>query len=279
MQKQSVVALALAGASFLPSLVSAQYASSVVSYTPGTGVNASYTTPAVALGAPTTFIGYQNADVFNPAYDSIHLVSVGVGGSLTVQFNTPIFNQLDNPYGIDFQIFGNTGFTVTNVFDLETFQYIGTPATDGALFGNNTGATRVSVSADGVNFYALNPSLAPVADGMFPLDAAGDPTKPVNPALKPGDFAGLTGEQIRALYSGSGGGTGYDIAWAQDGNGGSVVLGSISYVRLEVLSGKSDVDAIVAVVPEPATWSLAGLGGVAWLAVRRRRNAAVGSAK
>ena len=74
---------------------------------------------------------------------------------------------------------------------------------------------------------------------------------------------------IRSLYNGSGGGTGYDISWAQDGGGQSVFLPSISFVRVDVLSGKSEIDAISA-VPEPG-WS--GLVAVALLMVwfRRRR--------
>jgi hypothetical protein len=254
--------LALAGL-LVSSTLHAQYADSVVSYTPGSGVSPAYTDPARALGAPTTFIGYQNADPFNPPYLSSDLVSVGAGGSLTVQFSTPILNSPDHPYGLDFIIFGNSGFVITNG------DFSGGGITDGSLFANNTGATRVWVSADNITYYVLNPALAPVADGLFPTDSEGDFHQPVNPALTQSDFAGKNLAGIRSLYAGSGGGTGYDISWAQDGFGQSVFLPSISYVRLEVLSGKSEVDAF-SVVPEPGAWALALMGSALLIWKRRQ---------
>jgi hypothetical protein len=233
----------------------AQYADSVVSYTSGTGVNASYTDPTRALGSPTVYNGYQNTDPFNPAYQSTDLVSVGAGGSLTLAFNSPILNDPTHPFGLDFIIFGNTGF-------VEDFS---TRTTDGSLFGNNTGTTRVWVSADNLTYYELDPTRAPTVDGLFPTDAAGAFSQPVNPALTSSSFAGLDLAGIRTLYHGSGGGTGYDISWAEDSGGHSVFLPSISYVRVDVLSGKSEIDAVAA-VPEPGSLAIALAGAVIfWL--------------
>jgi hypothetical protein len=246
---------------------SAQFAATVVSYNAGAGTAAAYQDPSRALGSPTAFIGYQNTDPFNPAYAASHLVSVGAGGWLTVAFSQPVLNS-PHPFGRDFNIFGNAGFIITNSFD-DNWNYIGTPATDGSLFAQNSGATRVSVSGDGVNFFTLNPALAPTVDTLFPTDAAGDFGLPMNPALHQGSFAGLDLDGIRALYAGSGGGAAYDISWAQDGGGNSVVLGSISYVRIEVLSGKAEIDALVA-VPEPSALALS-LVGLGALLVRRQR--------
>ncbi|HEX5220408.1 MAG TPA: PEP-CTERM sorting domain-containing protein, partial [Verrucomicrobiae bacterium] len=70
--------------------------------------------------------------------------------------------------------------------------------------------------------------------------------------------------------NGSGGGRGFDIAWAQDGLGNSVLLDSISFVRVEVLSGNAEIDGF-AVVPEPASASLLLLGSLACWASRRRQ--------
>jgi hypothetical protein len=263
-----VPALAVACALTLTQTGRAQFASSVISYNAGSGTTAAYQDPTRSLGAPTTFIGYQDADPFNPAYSASHLVSVGAGGSLTLAFNQPIFNT-SHAFGLDFNIFGNTGFIITNSTD-ENWNYIGTPATDGSLFAANEGVTRVSVSSDGLNFFTLNPLLAPTVDTLFPSDTAGDFRVPVNPGLNNGSFAGLDLAGIRALYAGSGGGAGYDISWAQDGFGNSVALGSISFVRIEVLSGKAEIDALVA-VPEPTTLSLAFFGISALIIARRSR--------
>ena len=250
---------ALALASFVVFLapdVRAQYADSVVSYTSGTGVGAGYTNPDRALGAPTTFIGYQDSDPFNAPYDSSHLVSVGGGGSLTVHFNTPIQNSGANPFGLDFTIFGNAGFVDADYPN---------GVADGSLYGANGGVTHVSVSADGVNFYLLNPALAPTVDGLFPADSSGNFQLPLNPALTGADFAGKDLAGIRALYNGSGGGTSYDLSWAQGAS-----LTSVSFVRIEVLSGKSEIDAVVT-VPEPGAISLGMLSLGAFCFVRRKK--------
>jgi hypothetical protein len=258
-KKFLVTTLVVAGAA--SHIVSAQFATSVTSYQPGSGPAAAFQDPTRALGAPTVFIGYQDADPFNAPYAATDLVSVGTGGSLTLAFSQPIRNT-SHAFGLDFNIFGNSGFVITNG------DYAGGGITDGSLYGQNYGSTRVSVSADNVNFFTLNPMLAPLVDGYFPSDAAGDFRLPMNPALTGSSFAGLNLAGIRALYAGSGGGTGFDISWAQDGLGNAVALGSISYVRIEVLDGKSEIDAIVA-VPEPTTWALLLLG--AGTLIRERR--------
>jgi len=257
-------ALAAASLSVVPSL-NAQYADSVIAYSAGSGVSATFLDPTRAVGAPTTFIGYQNADPFNPPFLNSDLVSVGAGGSLTVQFSTPILDDPSHAFGRDFIIFSNSGFIITNG------DFSGGGITDGSLFANNTGTTRVSVSADNLTYYTLNPALAPTVDGLFPTDASGNFLLPVNPALTGNDFAGKDLNGIRTLYSGSGGGTGYDISWAQDGLGNSVFLPSISFVRVEVLSGKSEVDAF-AIVPEPGMSAFGLLAlGASLLGIRRVR--------
>lgn len=231
--------LALAGLFVVPVLVQAQFATSVVAYVPGTGVSASYTNSAVALGAPSSTDTYGDpVDPFDPPWQNSQIVSVGAGGSLTLQFDPPIINDPTHPFGLDFIIFGNAGFIITNG------DYTGGGVTDGSLFGNNSGVTRIEVSADGTNWFMLNPALAPTADGLYPNDATGDPGIPVNPALTNGSFAGLGLAGIRALYNGSAGGTGYDLAWAQDTNGNFVNVPIARFVRLDVLSGKADIDAV-----------------------------------
>ena len=228
----------------------AQFADAVVAYTPGMGVSASYTNPASALGEPsriTPGIFGGPVDPFNSAYLGSQLVSVGAGGSLTLEFNTPISNSPANPFGLDFIIFGNAGFAITNG------NYSGGGITDGSMYGNNTGSTRVSVSMDGATFYTLNPALAPTVDTLFPTDGAGDFSLPVNPALTNGAFGGQGLAGIAARYGGSGGGAGYDLAWAQDTNGAPVTLNSARYVRVDVLSGKSEIDGMAAVSPAALT--------------------------
>ena len=205
MKKILFVSLALAGW-ILNAHAADGYANSVVSYNPGVGYDPGYTNAVAALGEPARVTpgAYGGpVDPFDPPYLPSQLVSIGEGGSLTVKFKTPILNHPHNPFGVDFIIFGNSFFVVTNDFDFTTFQWVGTPATDGSMFANNPGANRVSVSRDGKIFYVLNPALAPVVDGLFPTDGRGNFHKPVNPIFTQDDFSGLTLDDIRFLYNGS----------------------------------------------------------------------------
>jgi hypothetical protein len=263
---QTANSLLLSAFLAVPSLHAAGFANSVVSYNPGTGfakefgTGLGFTNTAAVLGEPSRVIlGAFGGpvDPFNPPYLRDQVLSIGAGGSLTVRFDSPILNHLANPFGIDFIIFGNSGFTITN----GNFSSGG--ITDGTLFGANSGATRVSVSADNVTYFPLSASLAPGVDGYFPTDGAGDFSKPLNPSLRGPDFSGKDLAGIRSLYAGSGGGAGFDIGWAQDATGQSANLSSISFLRVDVLSGASEIDAIVA-VPEPTSWML-GLLGLALL--------------
>lgn len=247
----------------------AGFADSVISYNPGTGFakefgsGLGFTNSVAVLGEPSRVTPGQfggPVDPFNPPYLRDQVLSIGSGGSLTVKFDSPILNLPGNPFGIDFIIFGNSGFVITNG------DFSGGGITDGSLFADNSGATRVSVSKDNVTYFTLNPSLTPTVDGLFPTDGSGNFQSAVNPALRGGSFAGRDLSGIRALYAGSGGGTGFDLGWAQDASGKSVDLSSINFIRVDVLSGASELDAIVA-VPEPAPWML-GMAGLALLLPR-----------
>jgi hypothetical protein len=242
------------------------WASTIVSYTPGAGVDPAYTDPAAALGEPARFTGvgvFPGAVTpFNPAWMPGEIVSIGPGGSLIVQFAQPVQNNPLNPFGIDFLIFGNAGYIDTSF-----------PAgVVGGMFG--VGGGMVEVSQNGSAWFTA-PGLA---DTSFPtlgyLDLSdpyaaspgailSDFTRPVNPAFS---AAGRSFAQIVSGYDGSGGGTGIDIA--------STGLNWIQYVRISNPSTAGinvDIDAfsIVTPIPSPSGLALLALGGAC--AVRRRR--------
>jgi hypothetical protein len=252
---------ALVGLSFIPFITQAQFASGVVSYNPGTGFSPNFTNSNAALGAPASGIGITP---FAPPFSTGQLVSVGAGGSLTLQFNTPIFNNAANPYGIDMMIFGNSFFVVSSGSGSSAI-------TSGAIF-TSTVSTRVEVSADGATWFTLDPNVAPNVGTLFPTDGTGNPFVPVNPALTSADFNGLNLSGIRALYGGSAGGAGFDLSWARDGDGNSVDLQSASFLRIDVLSGRTQIDAI-SIVPEPGAWMMGALGSILWLKFGCRRKA------
>src|ERR1043166_961541 len=182
--------LALASASIFATSTShaTGFADAVVGYDPGTGFANGFTNASSALGSPSSA-----ATPFSPPYRTNQIVSIGAQGFLSLRMGTPIVHSPASQYGIDFQIFGNSFFVITNG------NYSGGGITDGSVYGIGA-STSVKVSADGVSWYTLNPTLAPNVGGLFPTDGAGDPQMPVKPALTSSDFAGLGLAQIRSLY-------------------------------------------------------------------------------
>jgi hypothetical protein len=250
----SLLALASASVAFHLNAASL-HAGRIISYDPGVGYSPNFTHPEAALGEPSRVNPFGEAtDPFNPPYGTNQIVSIGAGGSLVVQFKKPILNHPRNIDRLDFTIFGNTGFIITNEFDLATFNWIGIPATDGSLFGESTGETRVSVSFDGHRFFTLNPLLAAGVDGFPPTDGAGNFGIPVDPKLSSAHFAGATLEDIRRLYDRSGGGASYDISWALDSKGRRVWLPMIRFIRIDVISGKAEIDGFAAIERAPWWW-------------------------
>ena len=240
----------------------AQWAAHVESYVPGVGVPAGMENPAHALGSPARMTTFGAVTPFNPAFDPPDLTSIGAGGSLVLRFDTPITDSPLHAFGIDFLVFGNTGYADAS---WPSGVWAG-------LLGFGGGA--IEVSADGSDWRPV----APLADSPFPTlgysDLAdpyapgpgllpADFTRPVDPSFTPG--AGTTYAEILAAYAGSGGGTGVDLS----GTG----LSSISYVRIRNLaaSGHLEIDALAAVsIPGPGGVALVAFAGAA--ALRRRRS-------
>ena len=239
------------------------FATSVISYTPGTGIGADYITgdpfsdPSTALGRPTVdttgddwYFPVSEAApivaVYQP-FRAYELVTVGGGGSLTVKFDNHVENDPHNPYGIDLIVYGNAS------------QHIGgglawTNRDPNLTSGGAGGWERgiVSVSQDGQTWYTF--TNGPYADDFAPTlgrqydtanpdtsigawnewwGAATNPTMPLDPTKGFSDFSGLTVAQIAQAYRNdqynevSAGGAGFDLD--DVGAGG---LDWIQYVRV-----------------------------------------------
>ena len=240
-------------------LRASSFATEVIDYEPGEGfakdwaTGAGFTKTGSILGPPSSVTqGEFGGPVtpFSPPYLLDQILSIGKGGQVTVKFDRPIRNESLNPFGLDFIVFGAAGFTITNG------DFTGGGITDGSLFGQAEGGTRVSVSNDGETWFVLNSELAPAIDGYYPTDGSGDADVPVNPALGVAEIAKAGLAKLKELYGGSAGGTGFDLDWATDADGEPVSLGQAQFVRLEVLSGRAEIDALSDVRPKtsPLVW-------------------------
>lgn len=220
------------------------FATEVVDFQPGRGGVPGYDIPGAALGPPTRMTGGdflpEAITPFQPAWLPQEIVSLGVGGSITLGFDHEILDDPDNPFGIDLLVFGNAFCT--------------DPVYPGAVCGGfYAEGGLVEVSLDGID-WRLVPDVA--ADGAFPtvgwLDAGPydtmpgskptDFTRPVDPALE-SNLQGLDFEAVMIGYDGAGGGTGIDLA--------VVGLPAIRFVRItnDGLGFTPEVDAIADVSP------------------------------
>jgi hypothetical protein len=231
--------------------VSGNFADSVVSYDHGVGFaktfsGVGYTNASAALGQPNRNTSFGPVQPFNPPFDVSEIVSLGTNGSLVLRMAAPVFNTS----ATDFIIYGSAGFIDVDYPNGRTDSFA-------SMFGDNPGTTRISVSADNVTFYTLNPALAPVADRLFPTDGVGEFGLPMNAAFTQQDFANRSLAEIRGLYARSAGGAAYDIGWAQDSSGAPVFLHSIQYVRIDVPNGRAEIDAVAAVTGFSEGFSIA----------------------
>ena len=230
----------------LASLVSVgtPWADTLVSYDAGQGGSPGYDEPLATLGPPERCTGEGTStplvvSPYSPAWTPSEVVSIGLGGSLTLSFAEPIQDDPSNLWGIDLIVFGNAG--------LIDMAY--PTGVCGGLFGGDGGL--IELSLDGVNWTTVP---ATDADGLWPTmgwidagpyDAAEgtqptDPTIPMNPSLTLGDITGITYEELISHYDRSAGGTGIDI--------GALGMSSVQFVRITVPTDAFlaiEVDAIV----------------------------------
>jgi len=236
------------------------YAVELVAQNAAYGNQPLYNDPSAVLGEPTR-IGNNNDPLIGTSPFHVNIVqsaynvdlagnkilttlsrkSDGAGGfiygSITVRFDHPIVDDPVNPYGIDFNVFGNAYYSgagfVNDHTDMRAYTLTG---------GYFAEPVVVSVSPDNSNWYTY--TSGPYGDTPFPTqghawsgeqhdlsgngwtDQTTDFTKPVNPTLGP-ILTGASRPAVEAMdmYVGSGGGTGFDLAPSG--------FGSIQYIRVE----------------------------------------------
>lgn len=231
----------------------------VTAYDAGTGAVPGYTDPAAALGEPTRFTGAGIfpgvVSPFNPPWMTHEIVSIGASGSITLEFDPPLTDDPDHPFGIDAIVFSN-GFFIDAAYPA---------AIVGGFF--SSGGGTIEVSDDLVTWHGIPgvtaasglPTLGYLDAGPYDTERGtilSDFRRPVDPAVAPDDLAGTGWRALLDLYGLSGGGTGIDLAAAG--------VTSARYVRVSNAPDAVEPIAVDAVqrVRVPLTGDLNGDGVV-----------------
>jgi hypothetical protein len=246
------------------------FAVEMVSYQSGDGAGI-YDDPYTALGRPsidTDYLGSQRpvVPVF-PQWLPSKIVTVGRGGHLILKFNHRVGDDENNPYGVDFIVFGNA-FQLINSFNDWTY---GDPCEalieTGAV---NVEPAKISVSQDGVNWYSFDdgpfgdsfaPTLGRIFDTNEPCDVypgwnnqwwgqVTNPTIPLDPNLIPDDFEGVSVAEMCEIYGHSAGGTGFDISELDPCDLAQLAVDSntgrrwVEYIKIESVATEPDDDLV-----------------------------------
>lgn len=238
--------------------------------------------PAMGIFTSSSTYG-DSGSTINPAYPAWsggRLLSLvgdddeGTPGFVTIKFDHDVLDDPNNPFGIDFLVFGNA-FGVRD--SDENIQLTTDPLTVSFTGKGSYENALVEVSQDGETWYPYEKG--PYADSFMPtLGYLYDPaapdtglfngnlywgraaraTRPINPACSFSSFSGLNLAQVCQRYDGSAGGTGFDLAelpLPENGNG----VKWIRYVRISCVEESNDegdfgynvpeVDAVADVAP------------------------------
>jgi hypothetical protein len=192
------------------------------------------------------------------------ILTLNAGGEIIVRFDQPLLDAPAHPYGVDLLVFGNSFYSpnrfINETTDMAACVLNGTIFTEPLLVSVSPGFTgqngEVANDPDTWPWYRYDNG--PYADGIFPTQAYHwnrattnwssdlmDFTKPVNPAMQSLISAGgLTAADAIDLYTGAGGGAGFDL--------GESGFAWIQYVKVEGVDpdfSVGEVDAFAAVRP------------------------------
>ena len=220
------------------------FATRVVSYVAGTGAATGHRNPQTALGEPSRATGTASAPEtvtpFQPAWMTNQIVSIGAGGSLTLELGQPAIDSPNNPFGVDLIVFSNAFFSDVS----------GGGGSPGYCFAEGG---VIDVSDDGATWFEIPgaqadgpmPTMGFIDAGPFDSSPGELPTnfrKPMNPAITLSNLQDLDYVDVINAYDGSGGGVGVDLA--------SVGLNQAHFVRIRQPIGATtspEIDAVMVV--------------------------------
>ena len=220
------------------------FATRVVSYVAGTGAAAGHRNPQTALGEPSRTTGTASAPEtvtpFQPAWMTNQIVSIGAGGSLTLELGQPAIDSPNNPFGVDLIVFSNAFFSDVS----------GGGGSPGYCFAEGG---VIDVSDNGVTWFEIPgaqadgpmPTMGFIDAGPFdsvPGSLTSNFRKPMNPAITLSNLQDLDYVDVINAYDGSGGGVGVDLA--------SVGLNQAHFVRIRQPIGATtspEIDAVMVV--------------------------------
>jgi hypothetical protein len=250
------VAVTLSGAA---AARQALHAVRVVGYSAGTGAAPGHRDPAAALGDPARMSGFMGSQEtvtpFQPAYRADQVVSIGAGGWIELELGAPATNDPSHPFGVDLIVFGNAFFA-----DM-------VPGAGVPLYCAGEGGS-IELSEDGQTWFTVPgvtadgpmPTMGWVDAGPYDILPGGVPTdfrKPMDPAITESDLIGLDYADVVAVYGGSAGGVGVDLAW--------VGLQRARFVRISHAVGgvgSPEIDAVTVLAAAASPADLDGNGTV-----------------
>ena len=254
----SRIVVLLAATGMLSVAAESPYGTEIIAYVTAAR-DLRFNNPTNTLGEPKRFVniysgswsGVGYSDVYGgvvhpavPAYGGgMHLSLVAPDdededrpGYVTIAFDHDVIDDPDNPFGVDFIVFGNSGCTkstdtgMTALDDPATCRLTayGFPEEsvvevaqnpNGPWYGSDRWRTSDGFAPTLGHVYDPANADTNLYSGNLWWGAPTDPTYPVDPRISFSDCAGLTLAELCQRYNGSAGGAGYDLAEAIDKDG------------------------------------------------------------
>jgi len=219
-----------------------------------------YNDPTAILNRPTLkFVDYLGTGTTNrvktvePPYwtapdGSDVITKISSGGQITVKMGRKIYDDPNNPFGVDFIIYGNSFFSASGISgSISDGTDLDSAGLSSGFYGH---PMTVSVSQDRTNWFTFTNTQSLFPDNAYRWDETNhswtdeemNPTKPLNPSVYAMNFSGQSVASGLNQFIGAAGGSGYDLKASG--------LPWIQYVRVQPGPGTYTViDAIVAVNP------------------------------